>query len=65
MALPDQPTRQYIAEAQLIVSAPDPATAQQSLEAAVGAFKAGATGIDPPVTLLVEESEGQIVLAEQ
>lgn len=65
MALPDQPTRQYIAEAQLIVSASDPATAQEALEAALGAFQAGATGIEPPVALLVEKSEGQIVLAEQ
>lgn len=63
MALPDQPQRQYVNTAQLLVVAPDPATAQATLEAAVRVANAAMSGVGE-VALEPEVENGLYVLSE-
>lgn len=50
--------------AQLQVTAPDPATAQAAMEAAVAAANAAMAPLTPPVTLMPEVEEGVYVLEQ-
>ncbi len=57
--------RQYVCIAQLAVSAPDPATAQEAIKTAAEDVAATMAAVTPPVTLSYEEEDGMPVLAEQ
>lgn len=54
----------FVADAVLAVRAPDPATAQAALEAAVAAAQPAMSAVPPAVTLKPEIENGMYVLAE-
>jgi hypothetical protein len=56
--------RTYIVEAQLQVTALDPATAQEAITAAAEAANGVLQAASTPVTLSYEEQDGQPVLTE-
>ena len=57
--------REYTNTAQLIVTAPDPATASDALEQAVTAMQAALAQTSLPVRLLTEKEDGMYVFSQQ
>lgn len=58
------PYRTYTNQAQLVVEAGDPATAQAAMEAAYAAVQPVLAGLATPVTLQPEVEAGQWVLSQ-
>ena len=57
------PDREYTNECQLVVTAPDPATASAALEDAVTAIRGVLYSM--PVRLLTEKEDGRYVFSQQ